>query len=666
MPQKHDSEGSGPQWKIAQTDGKGIHAVLGGGDALAGHSLISQTADKESKGAKKTEGMPVGISSFRKLRDNDMYYVDKSMFIDQILKSGAEVTLITRPRRFGKSLNLDMTDCYLNIRYADEPDRFKGLRISEERPNDPEKNSNYVIDLNFKELRIKTYEIFKTSFRNTVIGLFAEFPELKGSEKLSDDLRRWHSALTEGTADYDTLTKSIKYLCEMIEAHHGKKPIILIDEYDNPMNNAFGKGELHEQIVGFLREVLSSALKDNDSLRFAVLTGVMKISQESIFSGLNNPEVVDVFSTQYDEMFGFTQDEVEWLLRSNSYENKFAEAKRWYDGYRFGDEDVYNPWSIINYIKNGCKPKAYWAGTSGNDIIGDLINKADQSTWDDLTGLCGGKAIEADIQTNIAYCDLESAEDTIYSVMVAAGYLKAIPDMEERDEEDVDEGDEEDGDAVTYRVSIPNKEMFKVFSETILRRFGTGVNTSLNNLIKALKAGKAEEVQKNLRKLMEIVSVRILKDEFPYEAFIAGLMAKTSGQYEVLADHEAGDGYFDIRMKRVSGRGPNLIIEVKRRNENNKHLTMDELAQSALKQIHEKRYCYGLEGRTILYGIAFESKNPMIVTETVEGDPLRSSPEPASVRFRAGRRSFRPPPSRSHQPGHIVRVPARDDAEPRV
>ena len=616
MPQKHVSEGPGPQWKIAESDGRRLHTVLGGGDTSVGHSLISQTADKESKGAKKTKGMPIGISDFRKLRDNDLYLVDKSMFIDQILRSGAEVTLITRPRRFGKSLNLSMTDAYFNIEYADGPDYFKGLKISEERPNDSEKNSNHVIAMSFKRLKTKDYSGFVASFREMMRDTYRRFPELKDSEKLDEVLTERYDTIIGGTDDYKALTMAVMHLCEMIEIHHGKKPIILIDEYDNPMNNAFGKGELHTEIVGFLREVLSNALKDNRSLRFAVLTGVMKISQESILSGLNNPKIIDVFSTDYDEMFGFTQDEVEWLLCANDYENKIADAKRWYDGYRFGDEDVYNPWSIIRYIDSGCKPKAYWAGTSGNDIIGDLISKADQSTWDDLTGLCDGKAIKADIQSNIAYCDLESAEDTIYSVMVAAGYLKAIPDTDEPDEE---EDEEENGDDVTYRVSIPNREMFKVFSETILKRFGTGVNCSLNDLIKALKAGKAEEVQKNLRKLMEIVSVRILDNEFPYEAFIAGLMAKTSGQYEILADHEAGDGYFDIRMKRISGRGPNLVLEIKRRNENNKHLTMDELAREALKQIHEKKYCYGLEGRTIQVGIAFDGKEPTVISEESVG-----------------------------------------------
>jgi len=244
------------------------YPVLGRVDTNVGHSLKFETADKEPEGA-VLEGMPVGKSDFKILRDRDLYYVDKSMIIHEILESGADVTLFTRPRRFGKTLNLSMTDCYLNIKYAEDHDRFKGLKISEVRPNDPEKNSNYVINLDFKDLRTRTCEIFEESFKNTVINIFAEFPELKGSEKLSENLRRWHSALTEGTADYDTLTNSIRYLCQMIEAHYGKKPIILIDEYDNPMNDTYGNKELHAGVVALMGDVLSSALKNNGSMRFA-------------------------------------------------------------------------------------------------------------------------------------------------------------------------------------------------------------------------------------------------------------------------------------------------------------------------------------------------------------------------------------------------------------
>jgi len=530
MPQKHDPEGSGPQWKIAESDGRGLHVGLSEEDAGVGHSLISQTADKESKGAKKTEGMPVGISDFRKLRDNDMYLVDKSMFIDQILRSSAEVTLITRPRRFGKTLNLSMTECYLNLKSAHEPDRFKGLRISEERPNDPEKNANVVISISFKDLGDGSIEKLRSRYAEYIRGVYVKFKELRTSDRIDESSKMFFESIFMYRADEAQLTFSIKRLSEMLEMHYGKKVIILIDEYDNVMNKSFGKPD-HEEVVGFMRDLLSLALKDNDSLRFAVLTGVMKISQESIFSGLNNPEIDDVFSTQYDEMFGFTQNEVEWLLCSNGYGNKIDEAREWYDGYRFGDKDVYNPWSIISYIKKDCVPKGYWESTSGNDIIKNLVNRSDRNTWSILETLCTGANVSAKVKGNIAYSDLQSTDDTIFSVMVASGYLKAIPAGNE------------------YLLSVPNKEVLGIFKDEIISRFGPEVNATLLRFIDAMKSGNSQVMTSNLRELMESLSQRILTNEFPYEAFIAGLAAIESGKYEILADHEAGNGYYDIRMK---------------------------------------------------------------------------------------------------------------------
>ncbi len=540
--------------------------------------------------------MPVGKCDFKVLRDSDLYFVDKSMIIHEILRSGADVTLFTRPRRFGKTLNLSMTDCYLNIKYAGEPDRFEGLKISEVRPNDPEKNSNYVINIDFKDLKTRTSEIFETSFRNTVINLFGEFPELKGSDKLSENLRRRHTALTEGTADHDTLTNSIRYLCQMIEAYHGKKPIVLIDEYDKPINETCGKGKLHEDVVGFLREVFSNALKDNEHLRFAILTGVMDVSKESIFSGLNSLEVDDVFSTQYDEMFGFTQEEVEWLLRENHREDRISEVKEWYDGYRFGTEDVYNPWSVINYVDENCVAAAYWVNTSSNSIIKDLLERTDQGTWRKLDLLSRGETVEINVKRNIAYCDLVSTDDTIFSVMAVAGYLNAVPT----------------GNG--YEVSLPNKEIRDLFMDKIVGRFGEK-GVSLVDFIGSMKSGDVDGMARSLRELMETLSQRILTSEFPYEAFIAGLVAFESGNYEILADHESGNGYYDIRMKRISGPGANILLEIKRRNENNKHKTMERLAREALKQIHDKQYDYGLKGETILYGVAFDGKFPTILME---------------------------------------------------
>ncbi len=550
------------------------------------------------------EGMPVGNDDFRELRDLDSYYVDKSPLIDMVLKSSSKVMLFTRPRRFGKSLNMSMLDAYLNIRYAGERDRFSDLKVSEIRPDDAEKNSNIIINLNFKGLKTHSYDIFKTSFKNYIINLYGDFEELADSEKLPSKLIRWYRELAEGTADYDTLTNSVKYLCQMIELHYGKKPIILIDEYDHPMNMTYGRPELHEDVKNLMRDVLGEALKTNTSMRFAVLTGVTRVSKESIFSGVNNFRVYDLFDTQYDEMFGFTQAEVEKLLADNGHPEKLAEAKEWYDGYRFGNADVYNPWSILMYVDTHFEAASHWASTSGNSIIGDLLCRTDSETWEKLEKLCAGGTTTADIRRNIAYCDLHSSDDAIFSMMVATGYLNAVYN-----------GDD-------YIISIPNREMITVFRESILERFGDNVNKHLNGFLTAIKAGDVPKMTSDLTELMEALSFRILTSEFPYEAFITGLVIRESPAYEILDDREAGDGYYDIRMKRISGPGPNVIMELKRlkddgscEDDDGSSEKMEELARKAIGQIHENRYYSGMSGTTYLYGIAFKGKVPAIVME---------------------------------------------------
>ncbi len=544
------------------------------------------------------EGMPVGNDDFKEVRDFDYYFVDKSPLIDMVLKSSSKVMLFTRPRRFGKTLNMSMLDAYLNIKYAGERDRFSDLKISELRPEDPEKNSNIVVNLNFKGLRTQSYEIFETSFKNYIINLYGNFEEIAGSDKVPSALKRWYKELAEGTADDDTLAKSVKYLCQMIEKHHGKKPIILIDEYDHPMNMTYGDPELHERVKNLMRDVLGEALKTNTSMRFAVLTGVMRISKESIFSGLNNPDVYDVFSKRYDEMFGFTQAEVEKILSDNGHPEKLAEAKEWYDGYRFGDADVYNPWSILKYVDRGFEADSYWAGTSGNSIIKDQLHRCDSDTWKELKALCSGGTISKSIRKEIVYSDLEESRDSLYSVMVATGYLKAIP-----------------AGGSMYELSIPNKELFRAFADTILTEFGLEANAMVFSFVNAVESGDVEKMTSTLGRLMDSLSNRILFDERSYQTFIVGLMANAHKRFEITADYEAGKGYYDIRMKRLYGPGSNAVIEIKRRTKRNVFASMDKLARMALDQIHEKRYYRGLEGETILYGIAFDKKEPTILME---------------------------------------------------
>ena len=566
------------------------------GDYAQDRAIISKDEDMERDG-ESLKALPIGYDDFKELRDSGLYYVDKSALIDQILLSRAKVLLFTRPRRFGKSLNLSMLDAYLNSRYAGGPDRFSDLAVSALRPDDSEKNSNFIIKLNFKRLETETFEVFMESYRDIMGSLFEMFDELHNSDKLTPRLKEHYESVSRGKADYVLLASAVMYLCEMIDRHYGKKPIILIDEYDHPMNGTYGRDEIHERVKSFLRSVLGNALKSNEHLRFAVLTGVMRISKESIFSGLNNLKVNDVFSTDYDEMYGFTPSEVAEMCADYGHPERFEEAKEWYDGYRFGNADVYNPWSIVNYVKQGFVPKPYWAGTSGNSIISDLADRTDAETWRKLEALCSGGSIEAEISADVAYSDLQSSGDAIYSVMVASGYLNA---------KKIDSGAYDE----MYDVSIPNTEMRYVFSKMIRDRLGSGTNAVLNRFVDSALSGDVEDMEKSLGTLMEDLSIRILKDEFPYEAFVTGLLASQGGRYEITADRESGNGFHDIRMKRIRGSGPSLVIEIKRRRIGDP--SVEALASVALNQIDSKGYARGLEGDVILYGIAFDGKVPTI------------------------------------------------------
>ncbi len=316
--------------------------------------------------------VPIGVDDFQEIRDEDGYYVDKTPLIDEILNRRlTKVHLITRPRRFGKSTNLNMLDSYLNQRYKGNT-WFDDLKITELRPDDPEKNAYPVIFLNMKDVYTSSYDVFVTSVGSRISKLYGEFPEIREHLEADDPMRIRYDNILYRRADVVDLKDSLGVLSDMLETIHGRKVVILIDEYDHPLNSSYGKPFQHD-IVEFIRDFLSNVLKSRKSLKFGVVTGVMQIAKESIFSGLNNLKVDNILSTSMDEMFGFTSSEVERMCSDFGHPEKFAEAREWYDGYRFGDADIYNPWSILNYVDSGFNPKPYWAGTSGNGIISDLL-----------------------------------------------------------------------------------------------------------------------------------------------------------------------------------------------------------------------------------------------------------------------------------------------------
>ncbi len=541
--------------------------------------------------------IPIGVQSFIEFRESDLYYVDKTDLIDGILSdAGTKVFLYTRPRRFGKSLNLSMLDAYLNIDYTGNT-WFNGLHVSEKRPNDSLKNSFPVVKIDLKGISSDEYEGFLDYMRVKITDLYVRFEYLLKSDMIPSVYKDRFDQVMRGKCTDSELSLSIRHLSEMLKMHHGVKTVVLIDEYDSPLNSTYGR-KSHGKILEFLKNMLSDALKGNDALNFAVITGVMQISKESIFSGPNNISVNNIFSTRSDEMFGFTSDEIRNLCSDYGHLEKYEEARQWYDGYMFGNAEIYNPWSVLNYVKQDFRPDEYWAGTSGNSIIATLLNKADGSVFDDLRILGEGGSIARRIDAKISYADIEDL-DGIYSVMVLSGYLKAVPS--------------DDG----YLLSIPNTEMFRVFGRMATDRFGSPVAVALDRFCSSLRRNDADGISKSLSSLlMSVLSSRVLDHEHSYQAFVAGMLLKLYGRYSLFADGERGKGYYDILLKSNRPCNPSIIIEFKRARANARDDTMRRISEAALQQIRDKEYFHGLTGDVLMYGIAVRGKDVVITSDS--------------------------------------------------
>ena len=542
--------------------------------------------------------IPIGIQDFKAIRDNGGYFVDKSALIDSILgRRLVAVHLFTRLRRFGKSVNLSMLDAYLNIRYAGNA-WFEGLEVSELRPDDPEKNSYPVVMMDLKNLRSTGQASFLNKVRILVSDICKRFPELSDPLIQDADDVRLFLELKSQTSNDDVLVSAPALLSRMLATHFGRKVVFLIDEYDNPLNDSYGDPDQRMKL-DFMRDFLSSALKGNNHLRFGVITGVIPMAMGSIFSGLNNLRVNNILSTDMDEMFGFTPAEVERLCSDYGHPERYAEAREWYNGYRFGNVEIYNPWSVLNYVDRGFQPAPYWAGTSGNSIIDDLLSVPDEETYSNLMRLGRGGTIASDLKPEVTFADIADRTGRIYSVMAMSGYLTARAEGER------------------YVLSIPNREMYGVFADAILGRLDVdGMGGSARMFARSVLSDDVPGIESSLEDLLKYaVSGRVLDNEHSYQAFIAGLLMSMNGNYSITADFESWDGYHDIRMIRRRGSGPNVIMEIKRAARGS---DAGNAARDALAQIRERDYAHGLEGRTILYGIAFSGKMPTVVSDVIE------------------------------------------------
>ena len=542
--------------------------------------------------------VPVGGQDFKVIRESDVgyYYVDKTPLIQNIMDRPSESSLFTRPRRFGKSLNLSMLDAYLNFRYAGNC-WFDGLAISDIRKNDPLKNSFPVLYLNFQNLDVESFEDFISSFRVLAQNLYGQFPELEHSDKLNTGERELFRSIVSMKSDEGILKQSVIQLCRMVHKAFGNKAVILIDEYDTPLNNSYGK-DIHQKIISFIKTVISGALKGNEDLQYGVVTGVVQISKENIFSGINNICIDNIFTTGSDDMFGFTSSEVEKMCADFGHPEKFEEIREWYDGYRFGNEEIYNPWSVMNYFRLDFKPGLYWAGTSGNSILKDALAASTQQQRMELKTLAENGSFVKDLTATVTYGDVKTSTKSLYPLMVMTGYLRAEP--------------KNNG----YVVSIPNKEMFTVFANTILETVEPDVNHLIISLTDSILENDTKGIEKSLYDIMaESASTRILDTEHTYQALILGLILHLRGRYEVTADFESGRGYHDIMMRRLSGDGPNVVMEIKVSKGGFLRRNMESLASSGLRQIKSRDYIHGLSGRTLIYGIAFSGKDSAVVSE---------------------------------------------------
>lgn len=559
--------------------------------------------------------LPVGIDDFKKLREAGFYYIDKTGLIQQLLQNWGEVNLFTRPRRFGKTLNMSMLKNFFEI--GADSTLFDGLYISQNEKLCEEYMGKYpVVFLSLKGVDGLNFEEAKDNFRQLIGNEAERFSFLRNSEKLSENEKKKYQSLVSlnggrYTMNGSELTFSLQTLSQLLYRHYGQKTVILIDEYDVPLDKAFQNG-YYQEMVSLLRGFFGQALKTNEFLQFAVLTGCLRVSKESIFTGLNNFEINSIVDIEHDEQFGFTEDEVHKLLEDYQLTEYDSDIKEWYDGYRFGDTEIYCPWDVMNYVKKlvadpNARPDAFWINTSSNDLVKRFVDKADKTTRDEIEQLIAGEAIEKNIRLDLTYDEIDNSIDNLWSVLFTTGYLTRT------------------GEAVNgaYRLVIPNREIREVFIIQIQEWFKQTVMKDakpVQEFCKAFLEGNAEEIQKRMTAILD-KSISILdtkaRDEYKenfYHGLLIGLL-RSEPEWLIKSNKESGDGFCDIFIE-PENPDAGIVIEVKYSASLD---GMEKMCETALRQIKDRRYDEELrnDGREdiLAYGIAFCKKRCWVICE---------------------------------------------------
>ena len=555
--------------------------------------------------------IPIGIENYREMIDGEYYYVDKTLLVKEILDHGSKVFLMTRPRRFGKTLGLSMLRTFFeDVRdksgnKVDSTHYFAGKKIMDAGAEYTCHAGKYpVIKLSLKSAKQPDFDTAYKCLVGEIADEFYRHKYILESGVLNEKEADSYLTIMNQEAEYKQYATAIMTLSKYLERYHATGTVILIDEYDVPLENAWFEG-FYEPMVKFIRSLFESALKTNDHLAFAVVTGCLRISKESIFTGLNNLKAVSILDKTFGEYFGFTPEEVEQMLDFYGIGDAKDAAKRWYDGYLFGDKDVYNPWSVINYVDDTISgttafPKPYWSNTSSNSIVRDLIERADSQARKEIERLIDGGAIEKPIHEDITYDTVYDSQDNLWNFLFFTGYLRK-------------ESVRQEGELQYLTMSIPNAEISYIYKNTILAWFDKKIRkTDMSPLIRAFEEGDCEAAGKFLSaQLMDTISFYDYQESY-YHGFLAGIL-KCSNQYIVLSNREAGTGRSDIMLQETVFGGRGMILELKVAR---KIKDMDRLCDEALAQIEDRQYEEELreEGyqEILKYGVCFFKKGCLI------------------------------------------------------
>lgn len=545
--------------------------------------------------------LPIGTEYFAKLRAN-YYFVDKTTFLSDFFRGHADVTLITRPRRFGKTLLLSMTQQFLDIEDAEEHRKlFEGLKVMDDPVAMAEQGTRPVVFMTLRDWDSNTWESMQKFIAFGLQDACQAHRYLLESDKVSEEDRQAFRTLLWREGDLELMRRALPLLCKMLRDHYGRNTVLLIDEYDAPLQSAWSHG-YYKDAIDFYRGFFASALKSNPALDFAILTGVLRIAKESIFSGLNNLEVSTVLHGGFADACGYTKAEVAKLARDLGHEDKLEELASWYDGYDFQGTEIYNPWSVNNYFKQNCEAEAYWVNTSGNGILQTMLEDIDQKRARDFARLMEGKTICTQVEDSFIYQDIEEHRANLYALLLTTGYLKCV-------------GRTKEDDATWYDLALPNRELRSVFRREIMKYLSYDDVNLLYDLLKAMQEGDTEEFEEDLQTVLRsFVSCHdAAHPESFYHGLMLGLTVWLEKRYRIQSNKESGYGRFDLAFFPKKENLPGILMEFKAVKEEEE---LEAAAGVACQQIGEKAYLAEFQNADVedvwRYGIAFCKKQVVV------------------------------------------------------